>query len=144
MGTVRGVLATNPSHEVMVLDAYTRAAVAFADGRNAEAWQLLNRAFDEAPGLAEGRVLGFVDQQMRAIGPNPGPDGNWVLGLAFCDVRGDLAEELGKAVARAPSSARVRYALALAAWQRGDGAEAAREARAACDAGLSDACNLTR
>jgi serine/threonine-protein kinase len=144
MGTVRGVLATNPSREVKVLDTYTRAAVAFADGRNAEAWQLLNRAFDDAPALAEGRVLGFVDRQMRAIGPNPGPDGNWVLGLAFCDVRGDLAEELGKAVAKAPSSARVRYALALAAWQRGDGAEAAREARAACDAGLSDACNLLR
>ena len=144
MGTVRGVLATNPSREVKVLDAYTRAAVAFADGRNAEAWQLLNRAFDEAPALAEGRVLGFVDRQMRAIGPNPGPDGNWVLGFAFCDVRGDLAEELGKAVARAPSSARVRYALALTAWQRGDGAEATREARAACDAGLSDACTLLR
>lgn len=144
MGTVRSVFATNPSHEVKVLDAYTRAAVAFADGRNAEAWQLLNRAFDEAPKLAEGRVLGFVDRQMRAIGPNPGPDGNWVLGLAFCDVRGDLGEELGKAVARAPSSARVRYALALSAWQRGNGAEAAREARAACDAGLSDACTLFR
>ncbi len=144
MGTVRGVLATNPSHEVMVLDAYTRAAVAFADGRNAEAWQLLNRAFDEAPGLVRERVLGFVDRQMRAIGPNPGPDGNWVLGLAFCNVRGDLREELDKAASRAPSSARVRYARALAAWQQGHGAEAAREARAACDAGLSDACSLVR
>jgi serine/threonine-protein kinase len=144
MGTVRGVLATNPSQEVRVLDAYSRAGVAFADGRNAEAWQLLNRAFDEAPGLARERVLGFVNRQMRAIGPNPGPDGNWVLGLAFCDVRGDLREELEKAAARAPSSARVRYARALAAWQRGDGAEAAREARAACDAGLSDACTLLR
>jgi serine/threonine protein kinase len=144
MGSARAALATNPSREVQVLDAYSRAGVAFADGDNAMAWQLLNRAFEEAPGLARGRVLGFVDEQMRIIGPNPGLDGNWVLGLAFCDARGDLAEELAKALTRAPESARVRYAKALFAWQRGRDAEAAREARAACDGGLADACDLSR
>ena len=144
MGAARTALATNPSREVQVLDAFSRAGVAFADGNNAMAWQLLNRAFDEAPGLARGRVLGFVDQQMRTIGPNPGLDGNWVLGLAFCDARGDLAEELSKALQRAPESARVRYAKALAAWQQGRAAEAVREARLACDAGLEDACDLSR
>ncbi|HQR47138.1 MAG TPA: hypothetical protein PK598_14145, partial [Thermoanaerobaculia bacterium] len=132
------------SREVKVLDAFSRAGVAFADGNNAQAWQLLGTAFNEAPGLTRGRVLGFVDRQMRMIGPNPGLDGNWVLALAFCDVRGDLGEELDKATQRAPGNARVRYARALAAWQQGRGAEAAREARTACDAGLSEACDLTK
>ena len=144
MGAARTALATNPSHEVKVLDAFSRAGVAFADGNNAQAWQLLNTAFNEAPGLARGRVLGFVDRQMRMIGPNPGLDGNWVLALAFSDVRGDLAEELEKATQRAPGNARVRYARALAAWQQGRAAEAVREARTACDAGLSEACELGR
>jgi len=144
MGAARTALATNPSHEVKVLDAFSRAGVAFADGNNAQAWQLLNTAFNEAPGLARGRVLGFVDRQMRMIGPNPGLDGNWVLALAFSDVRGDLGEELEKATQRAPGNARVRYARALAAWQQGRAAEAVREARTACDAGLSEACELGR
>ncbi len=144
MGAARTALATNPSREVQVLDAFSRAGVAFADGDNAMAWQLLNRAFDEAPGLARGRVLGFVDEQMRTIGPNPGLDGNWVLGLAFCDARGDLAEELAKALRRAPESARVRYAKALFAWQQGRASEAVRESRIACDAGLSEACDLSK
>ncbi len=144
MGAARTALATNPSREVQVLDAFSRAGVAFADGENAMAWQLLNRAFNEAPGLARGRVLGFVDEQMRIIGPNPGLDGNWVLGLAFCDARGDLAEELAKALRRAPESARVRYAKALFAWQQGRANEALRESRIACDAGLSEACDLSR
>lgn len=144
MGAARTALTTNPSREVKVLDAYSRAGVAFADGNNAMAWQLLNRAFDEAPGLARGRVLGFVDRQMRMIGPNPGLDGNWVLGLAFCDARGDLDEELAKASERAPGNARVRYARALTAWQQGHAADAVREARLACDGGLSEACELGR
>jgi len=144
MGAARTALATNPSHEVKVLDAFSRAGVAFADGNNAQAWQLLDVAFNEAPGLARGRVLGFVDRQMRMIGPNPGLDGNWVLALAFSDVRGDLGEELEKATQRAPGNARVRYARALAAWQQGRAAEAVREARTACDAGLSEACDLGR
>lgn len=144
MGAARTALATNPSREVKVLDAYSRAGVAFADGSSAMAWQLLNRAFDEAPGLARGRVLGFVDRQMRMIGPNPGLDGNWVLGLAFCNARGDLDEELAKASERAPGNARVRYARALAAWQQGHAADAVREARLACEGGLSEACELGR
>jgi len=144
MGAARTALATNPSREVRVLDAYARAGVAFADGENATAWQLLGRVFNEAPGLARGRVLSFVDRQIRMIGPNPGLDGNWVLGLAFCDARGDLAEELGKATGRAPGNARIRYAMALSAWQKGHATDAAREARAACEAGLSEACDLAR
>ena len=142
MGTTREVLATRPSNEVRVLDAYTRAGVAFTDGNDAEAWQLLNRAFDLAPDLARGRVLGFVDHEMRSLGPTPGPDGAWVMGLAFCDARGDLSEELGKAFGRSPDSARAHYAAALAAWQAGRAADAAREARKACDLGIGDACGL--
>ena len=144
MGTTRDVLATRPSNEVSVLDAYTRAGVAFSDGNDAEAWQLLNRAFDLAPGLARGRVLGFVDHEMRSLGPTPGPDGAWVMGLAFCDARGDLSEELGKALGRSPDSARAHYAAALAAWQAGRAADAVREARKACDHGIDEACDLLR
>ena len=85
------------------------------------AWQLLNRAFDEAPGLgpAAGSLAASSTGEMRMIGPNSGLDGNWVLGLAFCDARGDLDEELAKASERAPGNARVRYARALAAGSRG-------------------------
>jgi serine/threonine protein kinase len=144
MGTARQVLASRPSNEVTVLDAFTRAGVAFADGNDSEAWQLLNRAFDLGPGLARGRVLGFVDAEIRSLRPTPGPDGAWVLGLAFCDVRGDLSEEIAKALSRSPESARARYAAALAAWQAGNGSTAVREARKACDHGLEEACTLLR
>ena len=114
MGMARAVLARRPTAEARFLDAFSRAGVAFADGRSAEAWQLLTRALDGAGPAANSRALRFVEEEVRALGPNPGPDANWVMGLAFADVRGDLADELAKAEERAPRSPRLREARVLA------------------------------
>lgn len=113
MGTARDVFSRRPTGEARFLDAFSRAGVAFADGRNAEAWQLLTRALQEAGPAASSRTLRFVEDEVRALGPNPGPDANWVMGLAFADVRGDLEGELAKAEERAPRSPRVREAREL-------------------------------
>lgn len=113
MGAARQVLATRPGGEARFLDAFSRAGVAFADGRNAEAWQLLGRALENGGGATETRTLRFVHEEVNALGPNPGPDGNWVMGLAFADVRSDLEEELRKAESRAPDSPRLRSARFL-------------------------------
>ena len=114
MGTARAVFSRRPTGEARFLDAFSRAGVAFADGRNAEAWQLLTRALEEAGPAASSRTLRFVEDEVHSLGPNPGPDANWVMGLAFADVRGDLESELAKAEERAPRSPRVREARALA------------------------------
>jgi hypothetical protein len=114
MGTARAVLARRPTPEARFLDAFSRAGVAFADGRDADAWQLLMRALDGAGPAASSRTLRFVEGEIRALGPNPGPDASWVMGLAFADVRGDLRGELAKAEERAPRSPRVQEARALA------------------------------
>ncbi|MFI5198427.1 MAG: hypothetical protein ACHQJD_07400, partial [Thermoanaerobaculia bacterium] len=114
MGTARAVLARRPTAEARFLDAFSRAGVAFADGRSAEAWQLLTRALEGAGPAANSRALRFVEDEVRALGPNPGPDANWVMGLAFADVRGDLADELARAEERAPRSPKVREARVLA------------------------------
>ncbi|MGZ6989286.1 MAG: hypothetical protein ACXVH0_10025 [Thermoanaerobaculia bacterium] len=114
MGTARAVLQRRPTQEARFLDAFSRAGVAFADGRSAEAWQLLTRALDGAGPAANSRALRFVEDEVRALGPNPGPDANWVMGLAFADVRGDLTDELAKAEERAPRSPRLREARSLA------------------------------
>ena len=110
MGTAREVLGTRPTAEVRFLDAYARAGVAYADGRNAEAWQLLTMALRSSGPAAETRVMRFVAEEVHAMGPNPGPDAEWVMGLAFGDARGELRAELDKAQARAPRSPRVREA----------------------------------
>ncbi len=114
MGAARAVLARRPTPEARFLDAFSRAGVAFADGRDAEAWQLLMRALDGAGPAASSRTLRFVEDEVRALGPNPGPDANWVMGLAFADVRGDFGGELAKAEEREPRSPRVQEARALA------------------------------
>ena len=114
MGAARAVLARRPTPEARFLDAFSRAGIAFADGRDAEAWQLLMRALDGAGPAASSRTLRFVEDEVRALGPNPGPDANWVMGLAFADVRGDFGGELAKAEERAPRSPRVQEARALA------------------------------
>jgi hypothetical protein len=137
MGETRRVFATRQTAEVRFLDAYTRAGAAFADGDDATAWQLLRQALDTAAHLS--RTLGFVRGMVDSLGPRPGPDGAWVMGLAFADVRGDLADELAKASDRAPDSPRVLYGRALAAHAAGKG-EARGLAREACDGGLREAC----
>jgi hypothetical protein len=114
MGTAREVLSRRPTGEARFLDAYTRAGVAYADGRTAEAWQLLTRALQSAGPAADTRVMRFVTDEVHAMGPNPGPDADWVMGLAFGDARGELRSELDKAQERAPRSPRVREARDLA------------------------------
>ena len=114
MGTAREVLSRRPTGEARFLDAYTRAGVAYADGRTAEAWQLLSRALQNPGPAADTRVMRFVEDEARALGPNPGADAEWVMGLAFGDARGELRSELDKAQERAPRSPRVREARALA------------------------------
>ncbi len=140
MGEVRRVFATRQTPEVQFLDAYTRAGVAFADGDDAQAWTLLNRAVERPP--REGRTLRFVRSMVSALGPRPGVDGGWVMALAFGDVRGDLTEELRKADERAPQAPRIVYARALHQYASGHGREARRLARRACEMGLSDACRM--
>jgi serine/threonine-protein kinase len=110
MGSARAVLGTRPTAEVRFLDAYARAGVAYADGRNAEAWQLLTMALRDSGPAADTRVMAFVAEEVHAMGPNPGPDAEWVMGLAFGDARGELRAELDKAQERAPRSPRVREA----------------------------------
>jgi serine/threonine-protein kinase len=110
MGSARQVLARRPTAEVRFLDAYARAGVAYADGRNADAWQLLTMALRDSGPAAETRVMRFVAEEVHAMGPNPGPDAEWVMGLAFGDARGELRAELDKAQARAPRSPRVQEA----------------------------------
>ncbi len=114
MGTAREVLGRRPTAEARFLDAYARAGVAYADGRNAEAWQLLTLALRSSGPAADTRVLRFVADEIQAMGPNPGPDADWVMGLAFADVRGDLGGELAKAEERAPRSPRVHEARTIA------------------------------
>jgi hypothetical protein len=55
----------------------------------------------------------FVADEVSAMGPNPGLDAEWVMGLAFGDARGELRSELDKAQARAPRSPRVQEARAI-------------------------------
>ncbi|MFI5119015.1 MAG: serine/threonine-protein kinase [Thermoanaerobaculia bacterium] len=114
MGAARDVLSRRPTAEARFLDAFTRAGVAYADGRTAEAWQLLFRALQTAGPAADTRVMRFVTDEVHALGPNPGPDAEWVMGLAFGDARGELQSELDKAQERAPRSPRVQEARALA------------------------------
>jgi serine/threonine protein kinase len=113
MGSAREVLSRRPTAEVRFLDKYARAGVAYADGNGAEAWQLLTLALHDSGPAAETPVLRFVADEVHQMGPNPGPDAEWVMGLAFGDARGELTAELDKAQARAPRSPRIREAREL-------------------------------
>ena len=115
-GAAREVTSSRDEPEARFIDLYTRAGSAFASGDNATAWQQLQLAFEvDTAGAAGGRVLRFVRTLMRGKGRNPGPDANWILGLAFGDVRGDLDEELAAAAERAPNNKTVLFARALRA-----------------------------
>jgi len=142
-GAAREISATSDEPEAFFIDLYTRAASAFLNGDNATAWQQLDRAFKvDSAGAAGGRVLAFVRKLMNGKGRNPGPDGNWILGLAFGDVRGDLDEELGKAAERAPGNRWVLYARALRAVEVRDGRKAEALLGESCQGGVEDACKL--
>ncbi|HRY45222.1 MAG TPA: serine/threonine-protein kinase [Thermoanaerobaculia bacterium] len=142
-GLAREIASTSDEPEARFIDLYTRAGSAFLNGDNATAWQQLHEAFRvDASGAAGGRVLRFVRRVMKGKGMNPGPDANWILGLAFGDVRGDLDEELAAAAERAPGNRAVRVARALRAVEVRDGRRAGALLREACADGIEDACEL--
>ena len=138
-----GNLATSDEPEAFFIDLYTRAGSAFLNGDNATAWRQLAEAFRvDTAGAAGGRVLRFVRKLMRGKGQNPGPDANWILGLAFGDVRGDLDEELDAAAERAPRNKAVLFARALRAVEVRDGRKATALLREGCSDGIEEACQL--
>ncbi len=142
-GAAREITSSRDDPEARFIDLYTRAGNAFANGDNATAWQQLDLAFEvDGAGAAGGRVLGFVRTLVRGKGRNPGPDANWILGLAFGDVRGDLEEELAAAAERAPRNKMVLYARALRAVETRDSRTAASLLRQGCSEGIQEACEL--
>ncbi|MBI5441299.1 MAG: serine/threonine protein kinase [Deltaproteobacteria bacterium] len=142
-GAAREISATSDEPEAFFIDLYTRAGSAFLNGDNATAWQQLDRAFEvDTAGAAGGRVLRFVRKLMKGKGRNPGPDGNWILGLAFGDVRGDLDEELAAAAERAPRNRAVLFARALRAVEVRDGRKAEALLAEGCQGGIEEACQL--
>ncbi len=142
-GAAREISATSDEPEAHFIDLYTRAGSAFLNGDNATAWQQLDEAFKvDTAGAAGGRVLRFVRKLMRGKGRNPGPDANWILGLAFGDVRGDLDEELQAAAERAPGNRAVLFARALRAVEVRDGRKAEALLAEGCSGGIEEACQL--
>lgn len=142
-GAAREITATSDEPEARFIDLYTRAGSAFLNGETATAWQQLAEAFRvDTAGAAGGRVLRFVRKLMRGKGQNPGPDANWILGLAFGDVRGDLDEELDAAAERAPRNKAVLFARALRAVEGRDGRKATALLREGCSDGIEEACQL--
>ncbi len=142
-GIAREITSTSDEPEARFIDLYTRAGSAFLNGENATAWQQLHEAFRvDQSGAAGGRVLRFVRRVMKGKGMNPGRDANWILGLAFGDVRGDLDEELAAAAERAPGNRAVRVARALRAVEVRDGRRAGALLREACGDGIEEACEL--
>ncbi len=142
-GAAREISAISDEPEAFFIDLYTRAGSAFLNGDNATAWQQLAEAFRvDTAGAAGGRVLRFVRKVMRGKGRNPGPDANWILGLAFGDVRGDLDEELDAAAERAPRNKAVLFARALRAIEVRDSRKATALLREGCSDGFEEACQL--
>jgi len=142
-GIAREIASTSDEPEARFIDLYTRAGSAFLNGDNATAWQQLHAAFRvDTSGAAGGRVLRFVRGLMKRKGMNPGPDANWILGLAFGDVRGDLDDELAAAAERAPGNRAVRVARALRAVEVRDGRRAGALLREACADGIEEACEI--
>lgn len=142
-GVAREVSAVSDEPEAFFIDLYTRAGSAFLNGDTATAWQQLDRAFKvDSAGAAGGRVLRFVRRLMNGKGRNPGLDANWILGLAFGDVRGDLDEELTKATERAPGNKWVLFARALRAVEVRDGRKAEALLAEGCQGGIEEACQL--
>jgi len=142
-GAARQITSSREEPEARFIDLYTRAGSAFANGDDRTAWQQLQRAFEvDSQGAAGGRVLRFVRRMMRGKGGNPGPDGAWILGLAFGDVRGDLDEELEAAAERAPRNKAILFARALRAVEVRDARTAGALLRRGCSEGIEEACLL--
>ncbi|KAA0252350.1 MAG: serine/threonine protein kinase [Acidobacteria bacterium] len=145
LGEVRRVLSSQDGREARFLGAYARGGVAFADGRTAEGWMLLGRALSMVPDRARlSRRMALVRDRLSAQGTPRGADTPWILGLAYGDVRGDLDEELTRALVRAPGNGVLLYARALASLDAGRQAGAEDAARRACDAGVPEACGMLK
>ncbi|HYR45495.1 MAG TPA: tetratricopeptide repeat protein, partial [Thermoanaerobaculia bacterium] len=124
------------------------AAIDFADGNQANAILLLRRALAAAPnGVVNRHAAHFAREALAAGHLTQDREAGWQLGLVFGDIRGDLKEELDRALERNPGNARVLAARAVYFRDRGQTRRAREEARAACDAAAGSypiACELAR
>jgi serine/threonine-protein kinase len=146
-GLATEVAASHPGdREAVFLCDYCAAAIDFADGNQANAVLLLRRALAAAPnGVLNRHAAHFAREALTAGHLTQDREAGWQLGLVFGDIRGDLKEELDRALERNPGNARVLAARAVYFRDRGQTRRAREEARAACDAAAGSypiACEL--
>ena len=147
-GLATEVAAGHPrDREAVFLRDFCAAAIDFADGNTANAVLLLRRALDAAPnGVLNRDASHFAREALAEQHLAQDREAGWQLGLVFGDVRGDLKEELDRALERTPGNARVLSARAVYFRDRGQTGRAREEAAAACDAAggaYPMACELT-
>jgi tRNA A-37 threonylcarbamoyl transferase component Bud32/Flp pilus assembly protein TadD len=148
-GLATEVAASHPDdREAIFLRDFCAAAIDFADGNQANAVLLLRRALAAAPnGVVNRHAAHFAREALAAGHLTQDRESGWQLGLVFGDIRGDLKEELDRALERNPGNARVLSARAVYFRDRGETRRAREEARAACDAAAGSypiACELAR
>jgi len=147
-GLATEVAASHPDdREAVFLRDFCAAAIDFADGNQANAVLLLRRALAAAPGVVNRDAAHFAREALAAGHLTQDREAGWQLGLVFGDIRGDLKEELDRALERNPGNARVLSARAVFFRDRGETRKAREEARAACDAAAGSypiACDLAR
>ena len=148
-GLAAEVAGSHPGdREAVFLRDYCAAAIDFADGNQANAVLLLRRALAAAPnGVVNRHAAHFAREALAAGHLTSDREAGWQLGLVFGDIRGDLNEELDRALERNPGNARVLSARAVFFRDRGQTRRAREEARAACDAAAGSypiACELAR
>ncbi len=148
-GLAAEVAASHPGdREAVFLRDFCAAAIDFADGNQANAVLLLRRALAAAPdGVLNRYAAHFAREALAAVHLTQDREAGWQLGLVFGDIRGDLKEELDRALERNPGNARVLSARAVFFRDRGQMRRAREEARAACDAAAGSypiACDLAR
>ena len=148
-GLATEVAASHPGdREAVFLRDFCAAAIDFADGNQANAVLLLSRALDTAPnGVLNRDAVHFAREALAAGHLTQDREAGWQLGLVFGDIRGDLKEELDRALERNPGNARVLSARAVFFRDRGQTRRALEEAVAACNAAAGAyplACDLAR
>ena len=148
-GLATEVAAGHPGdREAVFLRDFCAAAIDFADGNQANAVELLRRALAAAPnGVLNRDASHFAREALAEQHLAQDREAGWQLGLVFGDVRGDLKEELDRALERNPGNARVLSARAVYFRDRGETRRAREEAQAACDAAGGSypiACELAR
>jgi Flp pilus assembly protein TadD len=147
-GLATEVAASHPDdREAVFLRDFSAAAIDFADGNQANAILLLRRALAAAPNVLNRDASYFAREALAAGHLAQDREAGWQLGLVFGDIRGDLEEQLDRALERNPGNARVLSARAVFFRDRGQTQKAREEARAACDAAGGSyplACDLAR